>query len=54
MKRHLQGDNRHRADQRLALGQGVVREAMGFEQLLTGEQRDGIASQLPDQRFTRG
>ena len=45
---------RDRVDQRLALGQGVVREAVGCEPLLAGQQRDGSASKLPDQRCTRG
>lgn len=45
---------RERAAQRRARGQGVVREAMGFEPLLTGQQRDGSGSQLPDHRCTGG
>ena len=47
----LRGDG---VDQRRTLGQRVMREALGFEQLLARQQGDGIISKPLDQRFTRG
>src|SRR5712691_567519 len=47
----LRGDG---VDQRRTLGQRVMREALGFEQLLARQQGDGILSKPLDQRFTRG
>ncbi len=45
---------RDRVDERRALGQCVVREALGFELFLAGQKSDGIVPKLLDQRFARG
>src|SRR5712691_8043309 len=41
-------------EKRRTLGQRVVREALGFEQLLARQQRHGSISKPLDQRFARG
>lgn len=43
-----------RVEQGRALGQRVVREALGFEHLLARQEGDGIVSKARDQRFARG
>ena len=48
------GCGRDRVDQGLALRERVVREALRFENLLAGQQRDRIVSEALDQRFARG
>lgn len=47
----LRGDG---VDQRRTLGQRVMGEALGFEQLLARQQRHGIVSKPFDQGFARG
>src|SRR5262245_66529986 len=43
----------YRADQRLTLGQGVVGEALGLENLLTLQQALGISSEALDEVLAR-
>ena len=49
-----QGGRGHGVNERLTLGQGVVREPLGLENLLALKQAEGIGSKPLDEGFAGG